>query len=207
MSGELKACPFCGEQPEIQSYQEGYHQVICRDNHTATIEIESVDEWNTRPIEDALQSEIARLTEQILNMSNFHPRAMKLLQKNKPFLVVALDEPYVMQVYDLIRNNERSKGTWTYEDEVKYHQVYDIIGFRQKVDPEKSRLTEENVHLTQRVRELVVEVEESNGLLRSTYQIASRDGKDTNWEAFRNQVHIALVRQHEQMYGEESEEE
>ena len=61
--------------------------------------------------------------------------------------------------------------------------------------------------LTQRVRELEEEVKESNGLLRSAYQIAKRDGKDTNWEAFRNQVYIALVRQHEQMYGEESEEE
>ena len=65
------------------------------------------------------------------------------------------------------------------------------------------QLNEEIARLTQRVRELEEEVKESNGLLRSTYQIAKRDGKDTNWEAFRNQVYIALVRQHEQMYPKE----
>ena len=73
--------------------------------------------------------------------------------------------------------------------------------------PIEDALQSEIERLTERVKKLEAEVEESNGLLRSTYQIASRDGKDTNWEAFRNQVHIALVRQHEQMYGEESEEE
>ena len=50
-----------------------------------------------------------------------------------------------------------------------------------------------------KIARLEAEIEESNRLLRSTYQIAVRDGKDTNWEAFRNQVYIALVRQHEQM--------
>jgi hypothetical protein len=54
--------------------------------------------------------------------------------------------------------------------------------------------------LVQRVRELEEEVKESNGLLRSTYQIASRDGKDTNWDAFKKQVYSALDRQHKMMY-------
>jgi hypothetical protein len=32
------------------------------------------------------------------------------------------------------------------------------------------------------------EIKESNDLLRSAFMIAKRDGKETNWEAFRNQV-------------------
>ena len=44
------------------------------------------------------------------------------------------------------------------------------------------------------------EIKESNDLLRSAFMIAKRDGKETNWEAFRNQVSIALERQHKMMY-------
>ena len=44
------------------------------------------------------------------------------------------------------------------------------------------------------------EIKESNDLLRSAWMIAKRDGKDTNWEAFRGQLNIALERQHAMMY-------
>lgn len=40
-------------------------------------------------------------------------RAGKLLLKEKPFIVVAIDEPYFPQVYRLIRKHEKRKGTWT----------------------------------------------------------------------------------------------
>jgi len=47
-------------------------------------------------------------------------RAGKLLKKGKFFLVVAEDEPYFKQVYDLIRNREKEIGRWTNEDEEQY---------------------------------------------------------------------------------------
>jgi hypothetical protein len=47
---------------------------------------------------------------------------------------------------------------------------------------------------------LIKEIKESNDLLRSAFMIAKQDGKETNWEAFRNQVSIALERQHKMMY-------
>jgi hypothetical protein len=47
-------------------------------------------------------------------------RAGKLLLKGKPFIVVAIDEPYYAHVYRLIRKHETHKGTWTEEDEVEY---------------------------------------------------------------------------------------
>jgi thioesterase domain-containing protein len=50
---------------------------------------------------------------------------------------------------------------------------------------------------------LIKEIKESNDLLRSAFMIAKQDGKETNWEAFRNQVSIALERQHKMMYGKD----
>jgi hypothetical protein len=49
------------------------------------------------------------------------------------------------------------------------------------------------------------EIKESNGLLRSAFMIAKRDGKETNWEAWRKQLEIALTRQHKMMYGEKAQ--
>lgn len=37
----------------------------------------------------------------------------------------------------------------------------------------------------------------ANGLLRSAYSIALREGKDTNWEAFRMQLKNTLEREQE----------
>jgi hypothetical protein len=50
----------------------------------------------------------------------FHPRAWKLMQKRKPFVVVANDEPYYFKVYALIRSYETYAGRWTQEDEDYY---------------------------------------------------------------------------------------
>ena len=47
------------------------------------------------------------------------------------------------------------------------------------------------------------EIKESNDLLRSAFMIAKRDGKETNWEAWRKQLEIALTRQHKMMYGKD----
>jgi hypothetical protein len=50
---------------------------------------------------------------------------------------------------------------------------------------------------------LIEEIKESNDLLRSAFMIAKRDGIDTNWEAWRKQLEIALVRQHKMMFGKD----
>ena len=52
---------------------------------------------------------------------------------------------------------------------------------------------------------LIKEIKESNDLLRSAFMIAKRDGKETNWEAWRKQLEIALTRQHKMMYGEKAQ--
>jgi hypothetical protein len=66
----------------------------------------------------------------------FHPRAAKLMHKQKNFVVVACDEPYFFNVYSMIRNHELSKGTWTEEDEAKFLKIVpEVLG---KVDDGKT---------------------------------------------------------------------
>lgn len=57
---------------------------------------------------------------QIRQWREFHPRAVKLLSRHKPFLVVANDEPYYMQVYAMIRDHEKQIGRWSEIDERNY---------------------------------------------------------------------------------------
>lgn len=71
----------------------------------------------------ALQKLVQKLSAQIEGFENFHARAMKLLRKHKNFLVVAEDEPYYMEVYDLIRANEEEKDTWSEADEHFYQNA------------------------------------------------------------------------------------
>lgn len=64
--------------------------------------------------------------EQIMNALKaleFHPRAAKLMAKRKNFIVIADDEPYFKQAYDLIRFAEDYNGKWTEEDECKYQEA------------------------------------------------------------------------------------
>ena len=60
---------------------------------------------------------------EIADFEDFHPRAVKLMRKRKNFLVVAEDEPYFMQVYTLIMNNEVRNGTWSEDDERIFHSA------------------------------------------------------------------------------------
>jgi len=53
----------------------------------------------------------------------FHPRAIKLLRKRRNFVVVASDEDYFMQVYDIIRDEQKAADIWTAKDEKYYQQA------------------------------------------------------------------------------------
>ena len=46
-----------------------------------------------------------------------HPRAMQLLEQDAPFIVIAVDDPYFMVIFDLIRAFKISTGEWMQEDE------------------------------------------------------------------------------------------
>ena len=62
MSDELKKCPFCGSEAkvELRDIQTG---VECTNRRciTNTFVQPTYDQWNTRPLEDALQARIDKL--------------------------------------------------------------------------------------------------------------------------------------------------
>jgi len=55
MSEELKACPFCGSKADI--YHDRQDVAVCSNGDCNNCGI-PVDEWNTRPIEDALRKQL-----------------------------------------------------------------------------------------------------------------------------------------------------
>jgi len=46
-----------------------------------------------------------------------NPRERKLEEKQKYYVVVAIDEPYFCEVYAMIRSHEIAKGRWSSVDE------------------------------------------------------------------------------------------
>lgn len=56
---KLKPCPFCGKQPVMTT--DDNPQVYCDIRNCAGPVADSVTEWQTRPIEDALTANIAEL--------------------------------------------------------------------------------------------------------------------------------------------------
>ena len=71
---------------------------------------------------EAIKHYVSALDEikRIQDIQNRYPRAFKLMDKGKYFVVVAFDEPYFPKVYSMIRNQEKLIGRWNEEDEKMY---------------------------------------------------------------------------------------
>ncbi len=80
---KVKTCPFCGKEPATRA---GFAICINDDceqsNYWSGLDI---DEWNTRPIEDALNARIAELSQ-----------AVGLITTLKPTMVMDADHPLEM---------------------------------------------------------------------------------------------------------------
>ena len=63
MSEELRPCPFCGEMPVTENNLVACANKSCPtyDNYWTDPQILTIEQWNTRPIEDALNARIAEL--------------------------------------------------------------------------------------------------------------------------------------------------
>lgn len=83
---------------------------------------------------DIQQMVIETYRDALVEFENFHPRATKLIKKKKPFIVVAVDEPYFEQVYTLIKSNEEFKKRWTIGDEAAYHMLINENHARMKAN-------------------------------------------------------------------------
>jgi hypothetical protein len=60
-------------------------------------------------------------------LQELYPRAFKLMDNQKSFLVVASHEPYYKKVYEMIREQETQQSTWTDEDERIYQACVSSI--------------------------------------------------------------------------------
>ena len=73
MSEELKPCPFCGGKAITDNMEAIAYLVVCMDCDATASSEERMDEatenWNTRPIEEAKDREIAELKEVILRQN------------------------------------------------------------------------------------------------------------------------------------------
>ena len=63
MSEELRPCPFCGNEPVVEGNLVACNNLNCptHDNYWTDPMIFTCDQWNSRPIEDALNARIAEL--------------------------------------------------------------------------------------------------------------------------------------------------
>ena len=71
MTENLKRCPFCGGKAKCIEYYGLYH-VVCCDCYTTGRDCQSIETackaWNSRPIEDELEAENARLREALVKI-------------------------------------------------------------------------------------------------------------------------------------------
>lgn len=73
------------------------------------------------------ERELSAALDEIERLREAHPRAYKLMAKGKPFIVIAVDEPYFSEAYDLIREHEIQKGAWTDEDQRLYEDTTNTL--------------------------------------------------------------------------------
>jgi hypothetical protein len=67
---ELKPCPFCNSEP-YDARPDEMNIAWCKNSACEFSESIPVEQWNTRPIEDALRAEIAALKEAQLNTRTY----------------------------------------------------------------------------------------------------------------------------------------
>lgn len=72
MSDELKPCPFCGVATDFIDVNTGEIVPACKNIRCLVIASAlTVEAWNTRPLEDALQARITELEKQLQSYKDF----------------------------------------------------------------------------------------------------------------------------------------
>jgi len=123
---ELKACPFCGKEMSEDNFFscDGYPKACgCWEKtHSAQ---EAVAVWNTRPLEDALRAEVARLTAEnskldaMVDKASFDRWLINKLENNKGLQkgyakAIIRDKAYfeIIEKLDTELSAERERNRW-----------------------------------------------------------------------------------------------
>jgi Lar family restriction alleviation protein len=82
---ELKPCPFCGEMPELSTRPCYYYQCVksgCEGQEVSwnNTEEEALKSWNTRPIEDALCAEVAKLMKENQRLNRINANSVSKME-------------------------------------------------------------------------------------------------------------------------------
>ena len=98
---ELKRCPFCGNEPVVEGNLVACNNLNCPtyDNYWTDPMIFTCDQWNTRPIEDALHARIAELEAAQARWVMASERLPKVSGWYLTGLVYFLGSPYSSEVY------------------------------------------------------------------------------------------------------------
>ena len=90
-----------------------------------------------------------------------NPRLNKVLASGKEFLIVTETEPYYMDVYRMIRAQEKKQGTWTEGDEEAYVEA--LIVEREKLITELTKYKRQDVASTNKRQDVASTEEVING--------------------------------------------
>jgi hypothetical protein len=103
---KLKPCPFCGgEVKEVKLEDRGYLTICC-----VVGSMISVEEWNTRPIEDALQKRIAELEHDISELEQADDESDRLIgdYKYRVERLLHLEQPRWIPVSERLPEDKNS---------------------------------------------------------------------------------------------------
>lgn len=104
----------CQEQFITGSQDENIHIEI----NPSTLVNSSSDE--VLDLVDALSAQVRKMKLAEEEIRRRFPRVFKLIKKNEYFIVIGKHEPYFVNAYSLIRDQEIRQGTWSVEDEENF---------------------------------------------------------------------------------------
>lgn len=109
MSEELRPCPFCGGEPVVEGNLVACNNLNCPtyDNYWTDPMIFTCDQWNTRPIEDALNTRIAKLEayiDQLIEIGGWAITGMTIATSYSPGVMQNIAERKSDDWYALINN-------------------------------------------------------------------------------------------------------
>ena|GEM_PF-6308392 len=92
---------------------------------------------------DRLKGEVRDLQDEVSKLNAYchhvHPRVWKMVAKGRNFLVIGEHEPYYLEAYKMIRDQEMKQGTWTEEDRVAFGAAQ--LAGTEYVRPERKPMT------------------------------------------------------------------